>query len=202
MVLDLRRGGLHDSPGLAVHPPPSARPGDPRSRGRARSPAVAEHPARSEEDDGWSAASRYAAALRSFVAIPVIHELPVALAPRECAVLRGIATYERFYPVGSSAVWGDRQGTAVIGTTDRLLVSHRFRSWLSFWFADLDAVEPALDARPARVELTWTHGEPPLRLSGPVAPLLAVHVAAHTDADGWSDLPGLQDLLKPAPRPR
>jgi hypothetical protein len=115
--------------------------------------------------------------------------------------MRTVAVHERLYPGRPFAQWGDRHSAAVVGTTHRLLVNHRLRGWMSFWFAELKVLEPALDDVPWCVDLAWRHDDAPLRLSGTTAPLVAVHVAAYTDWSGWTHLPALQPLLSAATEP-
>jgi hypothetical protein len=149
----------------------------------------------------WLEAARYALALQSSAPLPVVDRAPVRLAPHETATMRTIAIYERMYPGRPFASWGDRHSAAVVGTTDRLVVDHRMHGWMSFWFADLDVLEPALEEQPWCVDLAWRHDEAPLRLSGTTAPLVAVHVAAYTDWGGWTHLPELQTLLTTTAEP-
>jgi hypothetical protein len=158
---------------------------------------VAERAPTGPDDGELVDAVRYATAIRSATPLPVIAHLPLPLAPKEAATLRAVVIYERRYPMGDATTWGDRHGAAVIATTDRLLVSHRLRGWLSFWLDDLDTLELELDTGPANVELTWRHGELPLRLSGPSAATVAVHVAAHHDRDGWYTMAAFQPFLTP-----
>ena len=145
----------------------------------------------------WLQARRYAAALQSSTPLPVLDGLPMRLGAHETARLRTIATYERLYPAQPASKWGDRHSAAVVATTDRLLVNHRLRGWISFWFRDLALVEITLDDIPWRVDVLWRSADEPLRLSGTTAPLLAVHVAAHTNWARWTKLPELQALFDP-----
>lgn len=145
----------------------------------------------------WLEARRYAGALQSSRPLPVIDGLPMRLAAHENATLRTIANYERRYPAHPTAQWGDRHSASVVGTTDRLLVNHRLRGWISFWFTDLAVVEATVEDTPWRLDLIWQHAHEPLRLSGTTAPLLAVHVLARTNMAGWTRLPELQTLLDP-----
>lgn len=119
------------------------------------------------------------------------------LSPHETATMRTIATYERLYPAQPTHQWGDRHSAAVVATTDRLLVNHRLRGWISFWFTDLAVLEVTLDDTPWRIDILWRSADEPLRLSGTTGPLLAVHVAAYTNEARWTQLPELQPLLDP-----
>lgn len=145
----------------------------------------------------WVHARRYAAALQSSKPLPVLDGLPVRLAPHETATLRTIATYERLYPALPTSQWGDRHSASIVATTDRLLVNHRLRGWISFWFTDLALYELTLDDSPWRIDIIWRNADEPLRLSGTTGPLLAVHVAAHTGGARWPQLPELRPLLDP-----
>jgi hypothetical protein len=153
--------------------------------------------ARRQDAEGhhWLEAERYAAALQSSEPLPAFDQLPVRLHPDETATMRTIATYERLYPVGSTARWAERHSAAIVATNDRLLVDHGLRGWISFWFADVHTFATDLGHEPPQVTLSWLHDEAPLRLSGPSAPLLSVHVAAHTDSSEWTRRPELQPIL-------
>src|SRR6478735_4048577 len=145
-----RNGGRHRTPAT---PPPAVSPfrGErlPRQRAGRRSEVQtgAWLPTAAGRRD-WLHARRYAPALQSSSPVPVINGLPMRLAAHENATLRTIATYGRRYPAHPTAQWGDRHSASVVGTTDRLLVNHRLRGWISFWFTDLAGVHASLDDTP------------------------------------------------------
>jgi hypothetical protein len=155
-----------------------------------------------DDERDWAQALEYAALLARKLALPVLEDPRITLAHGESACLTTVASYLRGYRVGTRLSWGDRQGAAVLGTTQRIVVNHRLQGWTSFWLRDLRTSTPMLEEPPWSVELTWDTNQAPLRFMGPSAPLIAVHVAAFTDPSGWTSHPGIQPIVRAMPQRR
>lgn len=140
-------------------------------------------------DREWGMARQHAALLLRGGSLPRLESHNLPLAPGELAVLRTVVT------VGGPAGWGEDHASAVVATTERLVVSHRLRGWQSFWFTDVVRFDPDLSSSEGWMLTLRLHGGGYLRLSGLGVPVLAVHVAARALPDRWMDLPGLQPLL-------
>ena len=143
----------------------------------------------------WADAADYARRLRSGALLPVEDDPRIPLARGEVARLSTIANCSRRFPARAGGAWGDRHSAAIIATTARLVINHRLKGWVSFWLKDVCAPEVHIDQSPWWIDLTWRHGQAPLRLAGTTAPILAVHVASHTNPSGWTTTEGLQELL-------
>jgi hypothetical protein len=155
-----------------------------------------------EPQRDWAEAIEYATALVRRQALPVVDEPRITLVRGETARLCTVATSLRGYQLGGRLSWGDRHGAAVLATTQRVVLNHRLHGWTSFWLRDLRESTARLGRRPWTVDLSWHTSTAPLRLAGPSAPLLAVHVAAVTDPSGWTSHPGLEPVVSAIPRTR
>jgi hypothetical protein len=140
-------------------------------------------------DREWAMARQHAALLLRGGSPPRLESHNLPLAPGELAVLRTIVT------VGGPVGWGEEHASAVVATTERLVVSHRLRGWQSFWFTDVVGVEPDLSSSEGWALTLRSHGGGALRLTGLGVPVLAVHAGAMALPDRWMDLPALQALL-------
>lgn len=140
-------------------------------------------------DREWVMARQHAALLLRGGSLPRLEAHNLPLAPGELAVLRTVVT------VGGPTGWGEEHASAVVATTERLVVSHRLRGWQSFWFTDVKRFEPDLSSSEGwALTLRW-HGGGVLRLTGLGVPVLAVHVGAMALSGRWMELPELQALL-------
>jgi hypothetical protein len=87
--------------------------------------------------------------------------------------------------------WRETQMASVVVTSQRLLCG-TVGGWLSFWFSTVTEFFPDLDNW--TVTLGFDGQTPPLRLSGPPAPAIALWTAQAVLGKAWADDPRLDRL--------
>ncbi|NYG07279.1 hypothetical protein BJ986_001766 [Phycicoccus badiiscoriae] len=139
----------------------------------------------SGESADWVAAVRYARALRSDAATPLVDGTVAApLRADERPIFQVVATFERRHDTTRLTTWADRSGCQVTGTPQRLVLSHRLKGWVSLWFSEVVGLRIEPGERDWQIEMAFQH-QSPVRLTGPGVALVAVHVVAMVHPQTW-----------------
>ncbi|MCH9737047.1 MAG: hypothetical protein K0U78_21260 [Actinomycetia bacterium] len=92
--------------------------------------------------------------------------------------------------------WRNHREASVLTTNQRLMCSRPQGGWLSFWYQDLAEYHPDLAARTLTMSFHDDH-TPPLQLSGPATPGIALWTAYALYGDKWRNDPRLAALTQP-----
>ncbi|SDP52559.1 hypothetical protein SAMN04489867_2782 [Pedococcus dokdonensis] len=115
----------------------------------------------------------------------------------ERATLQTSASYEQQCAPREDH-WGEPSATQVVVTDRRILVSHQHRGLLSLWYVDVENLQLARAEDGWALDLHPVGINPHVRITGPTAPLVAVHVAHAAFPRTWQRLSGLLPLLEAA----